>query len=273
MIWQNFQTSDTISASETARIVSGRKDAALSETESFDIKGLDQYLLNQKLLEKSLSGADLSNFFKIKLAAGELPHGTVGECAYRNFSSKIRLFSEKLMPYLQDSRQESSDIDTQIGDFRIIGRIEGIRSQRLIRFRYAVVTPKDRLSAWIHHLLLNMTQGMSTILIGSDKIIEYPAVREPYIILENLLLRYWQGLRKPLHFFPKSSFEYAHALINGKSLAEASEKASFIWSGDGHRIGEKDDSYYRVCFRDENLPDRFGEIAKEIFEPMLLSSK
>jgi exodeoxyribonuclease V gamma subunit len=243
----------------------------LEEKEAFDLKGLEKYLLNENLLEKRLKGYDLDDFFAIKTAAGELPHGTVGECTYRQFGREVECFADKVQPLIRAPLREAVDVNLDIADFRIVGSIEGIYGNRLIRFRYAKLKPKDRLRLWIYHLSLNMTQEISSLLVGSDHQIEYAPMPNAKDILEMLLLRYWQGLKTPLHFFPQSSMAYAEAvIIKGKSEKEAEDAALYCWIGNEHNRGESDDLYYQRCFRHENpLDAAFRKVSIEIFEDIL----
>ncbi len=243
----------------------------LEEKEAFDLKGLEKYLLNENLLEKRLKGFDLDDFFAIKTAAGELPHGTVGECAYRQFGKEVEGFADKVQPLIRAPLREPVDVILDIADFRIVGSIEGIYGNRLIRFRYAKLKPKDRLRIWIYHLCLNMTQEISSLLIGSDYQIEYAPMPDAKNILEMLLLRYWQGLKTPLHFFPQSSMAYAEAIISkGKSEKEAEDAALYCWIGNEHNRGEIEDPYYQRCFKDEHpLDAAFQKVSIEIFKDVL----
>jgi len=249
-------------------------DELLEEKEAFDLKGLEKYLLNENLLEKRLKGFDPDDFFAIKTAAGELPHGTVGECAYQQFGREVEGFADKVQPLIRAPLREPVDVNLSIADFRIVGSIEGIYGNRLIRFRYAKLKPKDRLRLWIYHLSLNMTQEISSLFVGSDHQIEYAPIPDAKNILEMLLLRYWQGLRSPLHFFPQSSLAYAEAFISkGKSEKEAEDAALYCWIGNEHNRGESEDAYYQRCFRHENpLDNEFRKVSIEIFKDILTHS-
>jgi exodeoxyribonuclease V gamma subunit len=54
----------------------------LEDREAFEIKGLEKYLLEQRLVEWEFSGRDLADYLPVARALGQLPHGAAGECVY-----------------------------------------------------------------------------------------------------------------------------------------------------------------------------------------------
>ena len=75
----------------------------------------------------------------------------------------------------------------------------------------------------------------------------------------------------PLHFFPRSSWDYASALLDKRKLHEnALEIAHSTWSGTDYASGECEDAYYRLCFRNTDpLDSEFQDIAESVFGPLL----
>jgi len=96
-------------------------------------------------------------------------------------------------------------------------------------------------------------------------------VQNSKAILEILLKEYWEGLMKPLHFFPETSWTYVHAIIEkNKSEEDACNSARRIWEKTDYYRGECEDSYYQLCFGNTNpLDSEFRRIAEEIFRPFL----
>ncbi|MBA7641990.1 RecBCD enzyme subunit RecC [subsurface metagenome] len=150
-------------------------------------------------------------------ASGQLPHGTLGECIYDDLIRGVERFVEKTGPYIPETALEPLELDLGIAGFRLTGRIDAIYPERLLRYRYARVKPRDRLDIWIHHLALNsakpdkyprtsMLAGMRPKGGESEWVAwEYSPVESSDEILARLLKQYWAGLVRPLHFFPDSS--------------------------------------------------------------------
>jgi len=256
----------------------------LEDREAFDVKALERYLLNKKLLEKKLEGENLKDFFPIVHASGQLPQGTPGECIFEELSQGVESFVEKTKPYIPETILEPLEVDLNISGFRLTGRINPIYPERLLHYRYARVKTRDRLKVWIHHLTLNIlmtdTYPRTSILAGlePDKrrepvwaAWEYSPVENSKEILENLLKEYWAGLMKPLHFFPDTSWMYAHTLVEkNKSGEDALNSARRIWEKTDYNRGECEDPYYQLCFGNTDpLDSKFRRIAEEIFRPFL----
>jgi exodeoxyribonuclease V gamma subunit len=254
----------------------------LEDREAFDVKALEKYLLNQKLLKKKLEGENLNNFFPTVHASGQLPHGTLGECIFEELSQGVKSFVEKSKPYIQETTLEPLDVDLNISGFRLTGRINPIYPKRLLHYRYARVKTKDRLRVWIHHLALNCvmtdTYPRTSMLAGlePDKrhesvwaAWEYSTVEKSKEILGRLLKEYWAGLMKPLHFFSDTSWMYAHMLLEkNKSEEDALNSARRIWEKTDYNRGECEDPYYQLCFGNTDPLDlEFRRIAEEVFRP------
>ena len=255
----------------------------LEERESFQLKGLERYLLEQGLLEKGFSGGDLRELGPLIMASGQLPHGVVGECVYEKITRGVERFLRKTQPYVQGPTLRPLKVDLGLSRFRLLGTIGGIYPERVVQYRYARVKANDRLRSWIHHLVVNHLQAdhypRTSILVGlspqtSDRkwsAWEYGPVHKSEEILVDLLETYWKGLTAPLHFLPESSWAYAHRRLQKKAAPEeALQRARSLWVENDYSRGEGEDAYYQICFRTTDPLDReFEQRAEQIFGPLL----
>jgi exodeoxyribonuclease V gamma subunit len=251
----------------------------LEETEPLELTGLEKYSLEQSLLDSRMAGRRLTGLFPSLKASGRLPHGVPGECAFEAISRRVEAFAGKMEPYLLYDELEPLDIDLHLSGFSITGRISSIFPERMVRYRYATIKAKDHLSLWMQHLVLNSLQQpdyprksmIAGLNAGKWYALEYAPVENSREVLEYLLHEYWNGLSKPLHFFPETSFQYAHLLLRkDKSPEEALRQAESAWSGgDSHR-GECDDPHFELCFKSDNpLDAEFQRLAENVFRPLL----
>jgi len=137
---------------------------------------------------------------------------------------------------------------------------------------------KDLLRAWIYHLTLcsqhNINLPSETILVCMDKTSVFESVpksREYLVKLHNL---YWEGLSKPLYFFPDSSMEYVkQAHINGKDKIYSMQAVRNKWLGSKFSRGESKDPYYDICFKNNKLNEIFNDSfiknSESVFLPLL----
>lgn len=258
-------------------------ERVLPESEPFTLTGLERYLLEDRLVARGLAGQDLRAHLPLARAAGRLPHGMVGDCTYEELRMGVERFVARTRPYLENAEPEPLPVDLTLGDFRLTGRISGRYGGRLVQQRYARVRPQDHLRAWISHLALGLADSpRSSMLVsrraegeGTWVAWEYAPVENGDGLLVALLERYWEGLQRPLPFFPRSSWDYARLVLEkGSPEGEALRKASEAWAGDDYRRGENEDPYYHLCFRDTDpLDDEFRRLARELFEPLLAHQK
>jgi exodeoxyribonuclease V gamma subunit len=264
-------------------IVLEDKSSLLEETECFELSGLEKYSLEQALVESRLAGRELTGLFSSIKAAGKLPHGVPGECAFKSMSQGVEAFARGMEPYLLRQELVPLDIDLHLSGFTITGRIHSIFQQRMVRYRYARLKAKDHLSLWIHHLILNALQKpghprksmIAGLNFGKWFALEYAPVENSREVLEHLLHEYWNGLVRPLHFFPETSLKYAQLVLQkGKLPEEALLKAESNWSGGDYGRGECEDPHYQLCFKSGSPIDaEFQRISEEIFRPLLACQK
>jgi exodeoxyribonuclease V gamma subunit len=261
----------------------GRKDAVLEEHEAFDLKGLERYLIGEKLLKWRLRGRDARHFFRLARASGRLPQGAVGECLFEALRRDIEDFAGKTENYLKDAPLEPLQINIAVSGFQITGKISGLFPQHLVLYRHATFRPYDLLRLWIYHLVLNTApaagyprSGMFAALSAEKgdpqwKAWAFPPLDQAGAVLADLLEHYRQGLVRPLHFFSKTSWEYATLMYAKKRPRdEALKKAEKIWEGSAYSAGERQDDYYRLCFEDRTPLDReFETRASEIYGPLM----
>jgi exodeoxyribonuclease V gamma subunit len=256
------------------------------EEEAFELEGLEKYGLAQDLLARRLEGRAIAEALALAKAAGQLPPGVLGECLYDDLQNRVELFARRIEPFRKGAVLDPLAVDLGLNSFRIQGRVQGIYSQGLLRYRYANIKAKDLLKIWLEHLVLNACRASSypcqSFLFGLEKSKQeavwagyrFRPVEQSRHILSGILEKYWQGLQKPLAFFPETSYEYGHLVVLEKNYdqEQAMQKARETWEGNEFRprSGEGQDPYYKRCFgHTDPLDQVFQDLAKEIYEPLL----
>ena len=239
------------------------------------LKGLEAYNLDQRLLKAKLSGVSLEGLYPVLKAEGLLPHGNVGAVEYERRSMEIDKFSNLIQGLIGDSRAHWMDVDVKVNGHRLWGRVGEIYERGLIHYRFGELRAQDYLRLWLYHLLINAiaesTTTLQSFLCGKDSQWRYKAVENAEEHLGRLIDLYVEGLKRPIKFFPESSFLFAIKLAkNGQSAAQALQSAKRVWEGSRYNRGEKEDDYFRLCFGDQDpLDGEFAEIAIEVFFPLL----
>jgi exodeoxyribonuclease V gamma subunit len=250
------------------------ENQAFNISEPFTLKGLARYKLGNDILEQLLRGQDCEKLYQIKKAAGELPHGRIGEIHFMQLVSELQPFHKTLAALFSGQEFKQQQISLSIGDYTISGQLDNVSAKGMVQYRYATIKPKDVIQSWISHLVLNSIQnsngpesGLFTYYAGKETIYKYSPAAESHRHLEKLLDLYWQGLTKPLYFFPRTSFAFAQEIHNGKNEREALRKACIEWEGnDFNKMGEKNDPYNLICCKNMALANPlFTEQAKNVF--------
>ncbi|MBW1804504.1 MAG: hypothetical protein JRJ85_27710, partial [Deltaproteobacteria bacterium] len=144
----------------------------LEEREAFQFKGLEKYQMEQDLLGKRLGGRDLRKMWPVIHASGQLPPGVYGNVLYEDISGEIEQFVNRTSVFIGDRSETPLDLNISLAGFRITGVIADVYQDRLVKYRYARIRPRDRLIAWIHHLALSRMGGAvsrkDSLLIGLD---------------------------------------------------------------------------------------------------------
>jgi len=208
------------------------------EREPFTVKGLEKYRIEQELVRRGLLGEHLEGCYPLIRAQGMLPPGITGHLSYRELCCGVREFIDLVRNHITGEELSPLAVDLEISGYRIIGRIGSIWPAGLLHFRCTRARAGDFLNLWIDHLIINALGGNgypgTSLLISSDGQWYLPPVTDSRQILKGFLNQYWQGMRFPIPFFPRTSLEFAEKFIStGGDEKKALEAARKTWLGDG----------------------------------------
>lgn len=198
-----------------------------------------------------------------------LPPARHGELLFAKTLDEVREFAAAVQAITSGAGPLAPlEVDLQIGGFRLAGQLAKVWPLNLLHYRCAKLKMKDRMRAWIEHLMLNAAcrpgYPRETCLVMADDEKRFAPVDDAALRLEQLLTRYWQGLTMPLRFFPRSSMAYA--------TKESIEAARKEWRDDTYNNlpGEGSDPAIQRCFgSSEPFDEEFRTIALELLKPMI----
>jgi exodeoxyribonuclease V gamma subunit len=197
----------------------------------------------------------------------------------------VEEFDQRLQPFQPGGVLPPSPFEVVIGDFVVSGNISHATPGGLLFYRLAKLKPKDRLRAWVEHLLHCATRSagaVETVIVGADSIWKMAPVSDPLPVLRNLLESYWAGLSQPLKFFPECSFAFAEAEhqaltgTQGRKSKTPQDVAVDKWNGNTFTgtPGEGQDPYFSLFFKnDDVLDEAFEACARAVFRPLLEHSE
>jgi len=249
----------------------------LEECEPFALPALVKYRIEQEIVEALLQGEDACVPFEVARGRGDLPPGESGAALFDKLSEPAAGFAARVAEASAGEKLPPLDVDLRLPSGRIVGRIESLRSDRLLLHRYTKLKAKDQLRLWVQHLALNCTAGgnpLHATFVAADATVDLPPLNGCAPLLDRLLTLYRKGMNHPLRFFPESSLEYAKKARDPKKSFRALTDARGKWRGSDFTPGESDDRHSRRCFGDDDpLDHEFAAIAVEVWEPLLSHQK
>ncbi|HMA31456.1 MAG TPA: exodeoxyribonuclease V subunit gamma [Casimicrobiaceae bacterium] len=229
--------------------------------------------LAKRVLPRLLEGASVAEVREFARAGIEYPDGRLGDIELERELQRLAAFARSVAPALAEPpvAPASATLDFTIGgeSWRLTGGFGDLRPSGLIRQRYDDARARDYLSGWIAHLFVNAMApaGVTTQTTWHSRDGRYvlPPIDDARERLDGLLGLYREGLRRPLHFFPKSAWKYVSEGGNLSRAAGAWHTTRF------NEHGEDRDPAYRLALRgvEDPLDDEFTECAKAVFRPLL----
>lgn len=256
-----------------------REFAALEDREPFAVAELDEYRLQQELLDTWLTrGRVEAALGETYRAAGRLPPGESGAVAFAEQRLLVEELGAKALDLIGGAAATRREVEFTSDGFQVRGVVAGVFGDRLLVLKPAKqANAKDLLRLWIALLAVNAGEGQSLSggwVVARGEVREFAAPPEAAAELKRLLELYWQGLREPLPFFPKTSLAYAerrHGRAEDKRES-ALGAAAKVWEPASEKAGpgESEDEWISQCFgHAEPFDARFEEVALRVFGPLL----
>ncbi len=256
------------------KIVLPETETRFEDEEPFLLEWMARNKTLDRLLPLALEGENSESLRRLALAGNELPSGPLGALELDEELHKLNLFCLTLKQALNQPVVPHTthclplEIDNEV--WRLSGHLSDLKTSGLVRWRYSDVRAHDYLTGWIHHLYLCATLEephlRQTRWHSRDGLYQLKAMGQTQAItqLTQLMTLYREGLSSPLHFYPKSAWEY---VTSGGDLKKAKKK----WTNTRQiQYGEDADASYRLALRGVINPidAAFCNHAKTVFEPL-----
>jgi exodeoxyribonuclease V gamma subunit len=214
------------------------------------------------------------NIVKRLRAQGLLPHGTEGQ---RVFEQERQVVSDLIERSAEIPARQSMSIQQQLDRVLLYGTLENVTEEGIIFVSFGKLWKQDILEHWVNHLVFSATKPDNTVIkttiIHPQGESSFDSVDDSYKHLAFLIKAYMTGVNTPLHFMPKTAYEYASILAKPKSTKtpeEALDSAKKVWAGNQHSSGESQKEAYQLAFRGIDACDeQFEYWAKMIWIPIL----
>ena len=207
--------------------------------------------------------------------------GEAGAVCFRGLQAEAQAFLEQLRPHLGGGYVAPVQVDYTLGEFRLTGEIRRLTANGSLHYRCASIKAKDLLRLWVSTWCLNTvrspdgTASRAPCWLAATRCLRPRRRTDAPELLAGLLELYWQGLTRPLKFFPQTAWAYAEAALkreSGDSKHDPTGVARLSWEGNSFNKvpGECEDAYFDLCFRNvDPLDEEFQQTARAVFEPLL----
>ncbi|WP_170920388.1 exodeoxyribonuclease V subunit gamma [Desulfacinum hydrothermale] len=260
-----------------------REEDPILDEEPFSVKGLDRYGMETEILQRILEGSDLEETRRVLCARGLLPQGTAGQAIFHDTLQTVQELAQAVKKQAAD-RLQSVAVDLPLESVRLQGRIPLVTQGGQLQFRPAKIKGKDRLRLGIRHLVLCAVRpsgiALESVHVGRNaqkgkiEVFRLKEVTNPEEHLRTLLDLWREGQRRPLPFFPDTSWEFADRFKKNKSINDALARCARTFQDDHNPWGEGFDPFVSMAFRGKDLlkaplVDAFRKIALKVYGPIL----
>jgi exodeoxyribonuclease V gamma subunit len=233
--------------------------------EPFVPDALERYRVRDEVVRLWRAKVPREEIAPLLRGAGLLPHGVLGDVVLAEAAQTVGDLVARVEAVLPDGPPSPVGIDVVLGDgFRVHGALVPSRLGGVADYRVSASMAKDRVGLWVRHVVLacGPTGGGESRFFGTGGDIVLAPVAGPRDILASLVALYWDGLHRPLPFFPATSYEAARGKDPWKE-----------WRGTPTPNAppkEGEDAYNVLAFRGgEPLGGDFEAIARAFFTPLI----
>jgi exodeoxyribonuclease V gamma subunit len=260
------------------------RDLEVPDREPQELSPLDKFAAGNELLELMLDDVPAARAKELILATGALPLGSPGELDFLDIHASASAIAGQVRAARRGPHEPARMIEQRLPSGRLLlGTLPESHDGGLVEYQFARVRAKHLLGFWIRHLLAcwlrpGAERGrlIGRPLDGAGVLChELRPVAEPARVLDQLVIRYDEGQRLPLHLFPTTSRLFAEQ--HGKKQKPGWDLQMQI-QREWRREVSEDPHLARVFVVDRQLvhpyecaPGQTGfeALALEVFQPLL----
>lgn len=252
-----------------------RQEEVLEKEEPFVLDALNRYGLISEMVDALLRGEGPQELRRRIRARGGLPHGAAGNVIFEDAFQAACELAQKIRSHM-GSTPRFVEVDIALRGVRLYGWLDRVTERGRLTYRPAQIKAKHRLRLWICHLALCVSrpEGVSPVSVhigaGKEDVFQLELIEEPEKHLQGLIELFLDGQRRPLPFFPESSWVYAEKCKGTPTKDPPVRLCGTAWKNEYRELGDAYDAAVRTAFRGiDPLDQTFADIACRVFGPIL----
>ncbi|XBC42180.1 MAG: exodeoxyribonuclease V subunit gamma [Buchnera aphidicola (Meitanaphis elongallis)] len=249
--------------------------------ENFLITKLDNYIINNNIINVLLKQKNISQLFSYYQYKGIIPHGNLGEIYWKNQLSIIKPLYNKIN--LIKTKLKDEMFYLKINEYILRGTLKNINHTGLLRWTPTIIKNKDIISLWLEHLIYCSIYktGNSTILGLNNKHLNFMRLHKKRAIyfLKKYIDGYSKGMNKLL-LLTNSGIDWINTIYDKKNKTISTDKTCFkksiknmltTWEGNNWKKGEKNDLYIKkiITILSKEEISKMCKIAEKWILPIL----
>ncbi|MEV0946512.1 exodeoxyribonuclease V subunit gamma [Rhodococcus sp. NPDC049939] len=264
-------------------------DEDVADALDLELDSLARWGIGDRMLTARLVGNEPTKFRGAEWRRGTLPPAKLGQTVLDEVERDVEPLARAAAP-VHAGRSETIDIDIDLGGKRrLVGTVDGIHGNVVVRTTFSRLAPKHRIAAWVRLLAVAATRrfGLTAVTTGRGRG-RRPVMRStlvapgnPTEILRQLVELRESGLKSPLPVAPAGSAAYAEVRFRGRSIELALLAAEKEWAG---KFGDGMDRHIEYVHGSgaslsvltaedappgAHEPTRFGDVAEILWSPLL----
>ena len=230
------------------------------------LDGLTRWQIGQRCLDMLLAGLQPQQIRRMELLRGELPVGRQGEEEIDEILGIAGAIAAGVEERRAGHPAGSCEIDIELepqlliegsaqrhpARVRLVGVLQDVHGDRLLRSSYSRPDPKRELALWIELLALSVAGGGSqAVLVGKDDVRTLHSPVDARAVLSDLLVLHQLAGHGPLPLSPAVSRSFAHARSRGADPEAAFARIARVWPPHAQpRYGFDSPDVWRQLFGD-----------------------
>jgi exodeoxyribonuclease V gamma subunit len=241
----------------------------VAESEVFEHTTLEDYSLNQELLERCLRHDNSDVMLSRLQAEGRWPLGIPGAISYENKIRELSEFAARVAGLALGGALPDLAVELEVAGYRLTGRLANLHQGGILLCRYGSLAGRDLLGGWLHYLLHERATGcaVDSHILARDGHRLFAAGSGTAPDLETMVEVFLRGCRQPSRLYIEPGIAWVKkAEKGGTGMLEAAQENLIKTLEKGY--SRETALLLRGCDLATVLGEEFEELSAIVLQPV-----